>query len=215
MTYNNKDVFSANINEMIDSLKTDEVEDKNRFYPKQLGHKFSFIYATDLEKEEFANKIAPIIKDPKETLRMVKDAGYLYYDGVKASDELFRIGGVLTTTDNYISLIRMCIKTHTNSFKELNVKKGDQFLSSNFVIVNYKGECVVEDSYSFYLKEGGFFLKGSNFYKLNNDGTNTMIGRSSNFIETTEFYFVSPDFNQRDFKLAKVNKKDGTIEYFN
>jgi len=143
------------------------------------------------------------------------DFGYLYADGVKVSNTLYRIGGMgHGSNDRYVHIIK-----HVEAIYEKNITtdpKRKRHLESHFCIVDSNGvEKVVFDSSfdSGYLGNGITYTKASKHYNIE---TGELYCDACESMSTSKFLFLNNAYDKDKTKrgVMKINIVDGTYELF-
>lgn len=141
----------------------------------------------------------------------------LVKDGKRVNDSIYRVGGLCSKPDgeNYFMLLKYVEAYYSKNI----VKKGSRkYLNGLSCILDKNGvEKVVVKSaiHSLYL------VDNSCIYKYNGEYYNIETGipycKSSMSIQSSEFLFLEDRYSNEKEKrgVYKINKKDGSVEFFN
>ena len=141
----------------------------------------------------------------------------LVKDGKRVNDSIYRVGGLCSKPDgeNYFMLLK-----YVEAYYPKNIvgNRDPKHLDGLHCILDKNGvEKVIAKKSGDYL----YLVKNSCIYTCKNEYYNIETGmpycNSSNSIESSEFLFLEDRYSNEKDKMGvyKINKKDGSVEFFN
>jgi hypothetical protein len=144
----------------------------------------------------------------------LNDYRYLYKDGKKVSDVLYRIGGMgAKLEDSYFMILKHCEAVYSDVTID---KERRNHLDDHWCIMNQDGEEKVvfekHDS-GVYLQGGLIYTKGDYYYNIE---TGYCYGSANKQMSSKDFLFIDLSYYKvkEERGILKINKFDGTTELF-
>lgn len=144
----------------------------------------------------------------------------LYYDGVKVSDNLYRVGGfgfspsvMKNDSIKYFMLLKY-VEAYYDDYITKVIKDKPHLDGQSCIIDEYGNEKVIFDKFKHpYLKGGVIYVIDNKYYNIE---SGEFYCNSYTSMDTNEYLFLDNKYDNDKSKrgVMKINKNDGTFEVF-